>query len=527
MEQLCRTFLWGHQSGTRKLHLISWDTITQPLASGGLGVRRLRELNEVFLAKLCWGLISDREALWSQVLIHKYEMADAARLKFKATHQASWLWHAICDVWKTVVELATKEVLEEARTRCVDYYADRDRGWIWEYFQHSLPMSSLLQIAAIPTPSNDRGADLPIWRLTSNGNFSIKSAYDLLTKDFTQEEKDIWKVVWKWKGPQRVKTFLWLLSHGKLLTNEAWLRRNLAPSTSCPICQDHTKSILHAIRDCPKVREMWKSLVPRKAWEQFFSNPIDRWLLSNIRENQQGVEGVEWRMLFVVGCWLMWKWRNHEVFDENFTRPPNEAMVVYKVAVSFHMSILAGETNDFSPNGRMWRNISWLLPSNGWIALNTDGTSKGNLGVAGAGSVIKDTEGRWLDGFVQNIGVATSFVAELWAIKVGLLMAWEKGYRRVRLQVDSLTIVSMLKTGKSPRSLNSALFRDIYGLLRRDWQVEMQHIYREANQCADRLANIALGYPLGVHWLHTCPHELEYMILGDIIGANVPRLVSM
>ncbi|KAJ8758607.1 hypothetical protein K2173_000328 [Erythroxylum novogranatense] len=438
-------------------------------------------------------------------------MVKSGGLKFKATHQASWLWHAICDVWKKVVggigwslgsgqqvqfwtdlwtasaspliELATEEVPEEVRTRCVDYYADRDRGWIWEYFQHILPISSLLQIAAIPTPSNDRGADLPIWRLTSKGNFSIKSAYGLLTKDFTQEEKDIWK--------------------------------------------DHTESILHAIRDCPKVREMWKSLVPRKAWEQFFSDPIDRWLLSNIRGNQQGVEGVEWRMLFVVGCWLMWKWRNHEVFDGNFTRPLNEAMVVYKVAAPFHMSILAGETNNFSPNGRMWRNISWLPPSNGWIALNTDGASKGNPGVAGAGGVIRDTKGRWLDGFVQNIGVATSFMTELWAIKVGLLMAWEKGYRRVRLQVDSLTIVSMLKTGKSTRSLNSALFRDIYGLLRRDWQVEMQHIYREANQCADRLANIALGYPLGVHCLHTCPRELEYMILGDVIGANVPRLVSM
>ncbi|KAJ8898838.1 hypothetical protein K2173_008147 [Erythroxylum novogranatense] len=426
---------------------------------GLVQVRKRKLLNRLAVVR---GLISDHEALWSQVLIHKYEMVDAVRLKFKATHQASWLWHAICDVWKKVVggigwsigsgqqvqfwtdlwtasaspliELETEEVPEEARTRCVDYYADRDRGWIWEYFQHSLPMSSLLQIAAIPTPSNDRGADLPICRLTSNGNFSIKSAYGLLTKDFTKEEKDIWKVVWKWKGPQRVKTFLWLLSHGKLLTNEARLRRNLAPSASCPICQDHTESMLHAIRDCPKVREMWKSLVPRKVWEQFFSNPIDRWLLRNIRGNQQGVEGVEWRMLFVVGCWLMWKWRNYEVFDGNFTRPPNDAMVVYKVAASFHMSILAGESNDFNPNGRVWRNISWLLPSNGWMALNTDGASKGNPGVVGAGGVIRDTKGRWLHGFVQNIGIATSFVAELWAIKVGLLMAWEKGYRRVRLQ---------------------------------------------------------------------------------------------
>ncbi|KAJ8767189.1 hypothetical protein K2173_013586 [Erythroxylum novogranatense] len=394
MEQLCRNFLWGHQSGTRKLHLISWDTITQPLASGGLGVRRLRELNEAFLAKLCWGLLSDREALWSQVLIHKYEMAGASRLKFKATHQASWLWHAICDVWEKVVggigwsigsgqqvkfwtdlwtasaspllELASEEVPEEARNRCVDYYADRDRGWIWEYFQHILPMSSLLHIAAIPTPSDDRGADLPIWRLTSNGNFSIKSAYGLLTRDCTQEEKDIWRVVWKWKGPERVKTFLWLLSHGKLLTNEVRLRRNLAPSASCPLCQDHTESILHAIRDCPKVREMWKSLVPRTAWEQFFSH------FGSMAE------------------------QHHETKEE--------------------LRVWSGVCFSGS-NGRMWKNISWLPPSNGWIALNTDGASKGNPGVAGAGGVIRDTKGRWLDGFVQNIGVATSFVAELWAIK--------------------------------------------------------------------------------------------------------------
>jgi len=44
------------------------------------------------------------------------------------------------------------------------------------------------------------------------------------------------------------------------------------------------------------------------------------------------------------------------------------------------------------------------------VKINVDGYSKGNLGVAGAGGVIRDAIGRWIVGFALNIRICTSGV---------------------------------------------------------------------------------------------------------------------
>ncbi|MCI54863.1 cytochrome P450, partial [Trifolium medium] len=39
---------------------------------GGLGVRRLRELNTALLGKCCWRLLVDRGGMWYRVLAARY-----------------------------------------------------------------------------------------------------------------------------------------------------------------------------------------------------------------------------------------------------------------------------------------------------------------------------------------------------------------------------------------------------------------------------------------------------------------------
>lgn len=45
------------------------------------------------------------------------------------------------------------------------------------------------------------------------------------------------------------------------------------------------------------------------------------------------------------------------------------------------------------------------------------------------------------------VGIFSSLRAELWAVKVGLELAWEKGFRRVLLEVDSQVVVYLLNNG--------------------------------------------------------------------------------
>ncbi|KAJ9183617.1 hypothetical protein P3X46_007442 [Hevea brasiliensis] len=45
-----------------------------------------------------------------------------------------------------------------------------------------------------------------------------------------------WNSAWHWKGPQRIRVFLWLALRHRLLTNEERQRRHLANSANCDRC---------------------------------------------------------------------------------------------------------------------------------------------------------------------------------------------------------------------------------------------------------------------------------------------------
>lgn len=51
-------------------------------------------------------------------------------------------------------------------------------------------------------------------------------------------------------------------------------------------------------------------------------------------------------------------------------------------------------------------------------------------------------------GFVANLGLCGSVRAELWAAYLGLSMAWSKGFRDIRFEMDSLMLMQMFTEGK-------------------------------------------------------------------------------
>ena len=90
------------------------------------------------------------------------------------------------------------------------------------------------------------------------------------------------------------------------------------------------------------------------------------------------------------------------------------------------------------------RTMKWLKPTVGWVKLNTDGASSQNLGVAGGDSLIRDCDGNWIRGFSRAIGVASSFLAELWALRDGLSMARELGIQKLVIEMDAKEALNSL-----------------------------------------------------------------------------------
>ncbi|CAN1127411.1 Putative ribonuclease H protein At1g65750 [Linum perenne] len=106
-------------------------------------------------------------------------------------------------------------------------------------------------------PNPDRGEDVWVWGASSDGKFSIKSAYNLIHNQPESLAPDFWSSVWCWRGPNRIKFFLWLVIHGRLLTNVARQKRKMTDNASCPLCDNTEETIEHVLRDCRFAKEVW------------------------------------------------------------------------------------------------------------------------------------------------------------------------------------------------------------------------------------------------------------------------------
>ena len=71
IERIQRNFLWSGTEERNKVSLVNWEEVCKPKNKGGLGVRRLRDLNKALLMKIGWRLGEDNID-WGNVMKAKY-----------------------------------------------------------------------------------------------------------------------------------------------------------------------------------------------------------------------------------------------------------------------------------------------------------------------------------------------------------------------------------------------------------------------------------------------------------------------
>ena len=76
----------------------------------------------------------------------------------------------------------------------------------------------------------------------------------------------------------------------------------------------------------------------------------------------------------------------------------------------------------------------------------------------------------------------------------GLLLAWNRGFRKVILESDSQNLISNLNLADKKKRENVvlSLFLRCIEILNRDWQVLLCHTLRKENKVADWLANYGI-----------------------------------
>ena len=144
-----------------------------------------------------------------------------------------------------------------------------------------------------------------------------------------------------------------------------------------------------------------------------------------------------------------------------------------------------------------------LSPDPGLLIVSCDGASRGNPGPAGIGVLITNEGGSVLAEIAEGLGETTNNVAEYTAAREGLRRAGELGARRVHLRSDSQLLIEQLSGRYKVKSAHlRPLYMEVVQELARFERVKLEHIPRERNREADRLANEGVD-----DWLRRRPRD--------------------
>ncbi|CAN1851753.1 Putative ribonuclease H protein At1g65750 [Linum perenne] len=367
-------------------------------------------------------------------------------------------------------------------------------------------------------PSPTGGNDELIWGPDPKGLFSIKSAYEILTATDRSIADQRWKSVWNWQGPNRVRFFLWLAVHNRLLTNSERRRRHLCNEDICSRCRTDTEDALHVLRDCPLAKSTWKLLIPAVDHQSFFTGSLLEWFIRELNSPDRG-------QLVGITAWLIWKARNESIFDNVSVTSDQLCLRVLSWIAGVRETMRAHSLSLSEVEERRSETlISWTPPPDDSVSINTDGSVLHLEGKAAAGGVLRNSHGSMIGAFSANLGICSIMRAELRAAEIGLHYAWSLGIKKVILQMDSLAAVNAIMGTPADDMRHSHTLGEISRLRQRDWQVSVQHVFREANRVADLLAHLGHGKPLGTTFFNSAPSVIRYALFSDCTGTSIPRL---
>jgi ribonuclease HI len=133
-----------------------------------------------------------------------------------------------------------------------------------------------------------------------------------------------------------------------------------------------------------------------------------------------------------------------------------------------------------------------------------------------------------MEGFVKGLGDTTAYMAELWGIYEGLRLARRQGVLKLEVQSDSQVIVRSLQDNNNGSSImGGTLMKRIRDLLKEPWEVKVTHVFREANRCADMLANKGSEGNFEIVFFYHPPLWVRQIVDDDFRGVAFPRIISM
>lgn len=176
-----------------------------------------------------------------------------------------------------------------------------------------IPPRIVQQIDSYELVEDDEAIDRLFRNGTPSGKFTIKSALKIARGELDLGATENWNYVWKLPVSQRIRFFLWLVLHDRLMTNANRFIRKLTDDPRCLVCGE--------VEGCPTATMVWRKF-PGINDHEIFRKPLAGWIAQNTGEDQTRDD--QWPTVFCTTLWWLWKWRNNRVFASQAEIPVDQ-----------------------------------------------------------------------------------------------------------------------------------------------------------------------------------------------------------
>ncbi|WJX41072.1 hypothetical protein P8452_28481 [Trifolium repens] len=548
LDSCIRNFVWSGSIDTKKLVTLSWDKVCTPVSSGGLGLRRLKDMNKAGCIKLCWELLkSDKQwattlrsryfrnsnpithavssSIWSSLKGHLpliqnhsiWRVGDGTTISF---WQDNWLGYKL----KDSIDGQLPDSISHLMAAKVADVVNNQAWALPDDFRQNFP-SIANDIQAMPISYAPEPDEL-VWNDSPSGELNFKNAYfcglpALQTPGWA-------KIIWRLFIPPSRSLVMWRIMHNVIATDDNLVKRGFPIVSCCSLCGREYETADHLFLRCPFITRYWNwlsALIGRTVDTSNFSSLLG---MCSRGWSPQVRDIIIASIVNII--WLVWKCRNNIRFNDILPNFPRDLIylksLIYQAA-SHSKGHMFSSIQEFSvikyfganchpPPPPSIKQVNWIRPPFNWVKCNTDGASRGSPGASSCGGIFRDHLGTFLGAFSANIGVATSLYAEICAAIYAIEFALARGWTNLWLECDSLLLVQAFSNAHLvPWKLKTKWKNCLHHI--RDFRFRFSHIYREGNTCADRLANAGF-FVDGVVWWDQLPSCSRDSFSHDRVG---------
>uniref|UniRef100_A0ACD6AK31 Uncharacterized protein n=1 Tax=Avena sativa TaxID=4498 RepID=A0ACD6AK31_AVESA len=345
IDSLRRAYLWAAcDKVTGGKCKVNWDLVCKPKDKGGLGILNLKKFATALRLRWLWQEWKNEDKPWvglgSPCTTKDHDLFAAATTVIVGDGEKVLFWEASWldgmrpkDVAPLIFEISRKK-------KCSVLCALHNDFWVSQInTQNGLSLEHLEQFyklweKLVNVSLHPQRPDAISWKLTNDGLYSAKSAYNMQFLGLTTSLMP--PLVWKpWATP-KCKFFAWLVLQNRVWTADRLARRGWPNCGLCKLCNQRLESAAHLLFKCRFSIRIWNKLklwlglhqIDTALWQQFHS--VKEWWKKAI--HKKGPHRKALASLTMLVSWELWKERNARVFrghsvtvDMMVTKIKNEA----------------------------------------------------------------------------------------------------------------------------------------------------------------------------------------------------------